>query len=144
MALISCLWCIPTEWSLLILIVYSCPILCLFTFWLACVIYTQSDVSADHLYILLRNLSWYLPLPPLPTIAATTMCRILTARLHLPEYFNKMVEKTLRCIESPAFDGAFVHPHRTFDIQCMGIIIFLLRMIYFLDDINELWVVVST
>ena len=99
---------------------------------------TQGDMSADQLYILVRNLCWYLPLPPIPTINPTTMCRIFTERLHLPEYFSKMVGRALNCIESPEFDAAFIHTHRTFEIRCMSLIVYLLKMAYRLDDIYEL------
>ena len=91
-------------------------------------------MTADKIHKLSKSLHKALPLPTLP-LNPKWVCHTLVERLQLPASFHSMVEKALcdvYCLEHVDRNG------RRLDVECMALIMCVMKMIYRLDDRHEL------
>ena len=103
-------------------------------------------MTSDKVHNLSQDLFKVLPLPKLPPLDPKWVCHRLLEKLQLPPAFHSMVDNVLD-------GGAYVPATRRFldlyngigpwrekrpDIECMGFVIFVMKMVYRLDDIYEL------
>jgi len=87
---------------------------------------------------MVKKLYLQLSLPPLPPMRAEAMCELLIRKLCLPPHFQVLATKFLDCVYKPNFDSAMMEKNQAFELECMAIIVFIMRMIYHLNDIDEL------
>ena len=102
-------------------------------------------MTSDKIHDISQNLYKKMPfLPKLPVVDPRWMCHALLERLQLPGAFGRMVDRALSDVYSPEYQrrGAGLNQdkwkEKRPDVECMGLIICIVKMIYRLDDVHEL------
>lgn len=84
-----------------------------------------------------------LPLPGMPQIDPKWVCSTLLERLQLPASFHLMLERALARVYWPDYrKREFVNVtkwmEKRLDLECMALVMFVMKMIYRLDGVQEL------
>jgi len=103
-------------------------------------------MKADKIHLLSQLLYKHSPLPSLPLVDLKWVCHTLLKRLHLPTAFYSMVDNALKGVYWPDQHSRFKEEYldtsrwkeKRPDLECMALIIFILKMVYKLDDVYEL------
>ncbi len=103
-------------------------------------------MTSDKIHQLSQDLYRVMSLPTLPHLDPKWVCHHLLERLQLPRAFHSMVDNALEGgVYSPEYRQFVDHYIDTShwrekrpDVECMGLIIFIVKMVYRLDDSYEL------
>lgn len=106
----------------------------------------KTQITTNKIHQLSQEL--YKSVPPLPTLPPGDpewVCHTLLERLQLPQAFQRMVENALRGVYWPqgrrlmesSLDLSRWKDKRL-DVECMALIVCVVKMIYRLDDEYEL------
>lgn len=85
-------------------------------------------------------------LPKLPQVDPKWMCHALLERLQLPRAFGTMVDRALSGVYRPEYQRKCAGlkqdtskwKEKRPDVECMALVICIMKMIYRLDDVHEL------
>lgn len=111
----------------------------------------QSQMTTDKIHQLsqelYKTLSKSTPLPALPLTDPKWVCHTLLERLQLPQCFYTMLDNALtgvywpecrKCVDH--FKDTSCWKEKRLDVECMAFLVCIIKMIYRLDDVYELWV----
>ena len=103
-------------------------------------------MTSDKVHLLSQDLCRMIPLPTLPMLDPKWVCHTLLKRLCLPAAFHGMVDRVLeggvykpeyRKGEGESKDTSMWREKRP-DVECIALIICIIKMVYRLDDCYEL------
>ena len=98
----------------------------------------QVPLTSDRVYYLARALHSHLKLPPISSIDPSPICHAIIDRLCLSPCFHSFLDKALLNVHRPSFEDSFRRIDLRFDGECLALVLFLVRLIYQLDDVYEL------